>query len=74
MKGWTCPNCGAGVAPWKSMCPRCPVKAVPVPLVPVLPPQVPYTPPYIPFVPPSPAPEHPDITPGMPGPWIKITC
>lgn len=73
MKGWTCPNCGAGVAPWVSMCPRCPAKVVP--RVPAPPPQVP----YIPFVPPPsppdfPAPGHPDTSPGLPAPWIKITC
>ena len=28
MTGWTCPNCGAGIAPHIATCPACPPAAV----------------------------------------------
>ena len=30
-KGWICPSCGCGVAPWMSYCPRCSPKYTPPP-------------------------------------------
>lgn len=39
--GWMCPCCGAGVAPFIAVCPRCPTQpqpiAIPTPLVPYSP-------------------------------------